>query len=275
MIAPDSLTDSLPETLRALASIVAEETAEFLRAARLQGVSIAATKSTALDIVTRADQEAEALIRARLLGARPEDGFLGEEGTGTIAGTSGIMWIVDPLDGTVNYLYGSGPYAVSIAAVRQRDGAEVTIAAAVHVCTTEETFSAAIGAGALLNEVPLPQLTEGELESSLVGTDFGYDPVARAEQSLEAARVAPRVRGLRIGGSAATDLCLVAAGRLDAYFERGLAPWDYAAGALIVAEAGGAATGPTPSQAPSPELVLAAAPALAESLRGLLTPARP
>lgn len=260
------------QNLRTLAAEVAAEVGEFLRLARDRGVSIAATKSTDLDIVTRADREAEALIRERLLAARPGDGFLGEEGT-LIAGSSGITWIVDPLDGTVNYLYRCGPYAVSIAAVSGEPTPEswVVRAAAVHVCTENATYSAGLGEGATREDAPLAVTAGVPLRAALVSTGLGYDRGRRAEQARAAALIAPRVRDLRMGGSAATDLCLVAAGRLDAYFERDLAPWDYAAGALIVAEAGGLTLGE--GATPDGVLTLAAAPGLAGELRELVAEA--
>lgn len=225
--------------LRDLAVDIAREAGELARRRRDEGVSIAASKSSLADIVTEADREVEALIRARLSAERPDDGFLGEESGGG-EGASGITWVVDPIDGTVNYASGIPLYAVSIAAVEgSRDPDRWTaLAGVVQSPVVGETFTAARGEGAQVNGARL-RIAEPGPAGALLATGFGYDPSTHAGDLAAIGRVMPIARDLRRGGSAATDLAYVAAGRLDGYFERGLAPWDYAAGALLVQEAGG------------------------------------
>lgn len=254
--------------LLAIATEAAEAASELLRARRASGVSVIATKSSELDIVTRADGDAEALIRSMILAARPDDGFLGEESAAAgLPGTSGVTWIVDPLDGTVNYLYGAGPYAVSIAAVSgPPEPAEWTaLVGVVVVCTEQVTFAATRDGGATADGAPIAASREDRLDLALVSTGLAYDRLVRREQAETIAGLAPDVRDLRMGGSAATDLCLVAAGRLDAYYERRLGPWDYAAGALIVREAGGSVRNGA-GGAPDGDLVLAAGAGLIDAL---------
>ncbi|OIJ34133.1 MULTISPECIES: inositol monophosphatase family protein [unclassified Microbacterium] len=231
------MTDVLE--LRALAAEIAEEAGALARARRREGVRLAATKSTLADIVTEADREVEALIRERLRAARPADGFLGEE-SGAAAGDSGITWVVDPIDGTVNYAYGIPAYNVSIAAVSgpAEPDAWEALAAAVHAPAVGETFTAARGHGAWSDGVRLA-VTEATDAGALLATGFGYDPATHDGDLATVRRVMPIARDLRRMGSAALDLAYVAAGRLDGYFERGLKPWDHAAGALLVQEAGG------------------------------------
>lgn len=226
--------------LSELATAIALEAGELARTRRHEGVRLAATKSSLADIVTDADREVEALIRERLRASRPDDGFLGEE-TGAEVGASGITWVVDPIDGTVNYAYGIPTYNVSIAAVRGEPDPESweALAAAVNAPALGEIFTAAQGHGAWSGETRLA-VTEETPAGALLGTGFGYDPATHEGDLATVARVMPMVRDLRRMGSAALDLAYVAAGRLDGYFERGLRPWDHAAGALLVAEAGGA-----------------------------------
>ncbi len=225
--------------LSALATEIAEEAGALARARRREGVRLAATKSTLADIVTDADREIEALIRERLQAARPADGFLGEE-SGATDGDSGITWVVDPIDGTVNYAYGIPAYNVSIAAVSgpPEPDAWEALAAAVHAPAVRETFTAARGHGAWSDGVRLA-VTEVTDAGALLATGFGYDPATHDGDLATVRRVMPIARDLRRMGSAALDLAYVAAGRLDGYFERGLKPWDHAAGALLVQEAGG------------------------------------
>ncbi|WP_243229982.1 inositol monophosphatase family protein [Microbacterium sp. CIAB417] len=227
------------EGLRALAVDIACEAGELARSRRAVGVSLAATKSTLADIVTEADREVEELIRARLANERPGDGFLGEE-SGSDAGTTGVTWVVDPIDGTVNYLYGIPSYSVSIAAVRGPavPGSWASLAAAVFAPGLGEMFSAARGGGAWQDDRRL-RVTDSTPAGALLATGFGYDPATHDGDLLTVRRVMPIARDLRRGGSAALDLAYVAAGRLDGFFERGLNAWDFAAGALLVEEAGG------------------------------------
>jgi len=230
--------------LLALAVGIGEEAAELLRTRRKQGVRVASTKSTELDIVTESDREAELFIRSHLLKARPLDGFIGEEGEPNV-GTSGVTWVVDPLDGTVNYLYGVGPYAVSIAAVSGSTSpatwnSEVGV---VVICPERMTYATAFSTGATANGESIYASSEERLSHALVSTGFGYDRTARKAQSALVDLLSQQVRDVRMSGSAAADLCYVASGRLDAYIEQHLHAWDYAAGALIVSEAGGVVGG--------------------------------
>jgi myo-inositol-1(or 4)-monophosphatase len=187
-------------------------------------------------MVSDADREAEEAIGALLRLERPDDGFLGEEGADA-GGSSGRRWVVDPLDGTTNYLYRFPAWCVSVA-LEDADGRGLV--GVVHDPLGDETFSAARGAGARLNGEPIGVRSPAPLSRALVGTGFGYDSDIRRGQAELLLRVLPQVRDIRRAGAAALDLCHVAAGRLDAYYERGVQPWDVAAGALIVREAGGA-----------------------------------
>lgn len=222
-----------------LASEIAKEAGRLARTRRQEGVRLAATKSSLADIVTEADREVEALIRERLRAARADDGFLGEE-TGAEAGSSGITWVVDPIDGTVNYAYGIPAYNVSIAAVRGDPDPETweALAGAVNAPALGEMFTAARGQGAWSNGDRL-EVTGETPAGALLATGFGYDPTTHEDDIATVGRVMPMARDLRRMGAAALDLAFVAAGRLDGYFERGLRPWDFAAGALLVEEAGG------------------------------------
>src|SRR4051794_10535137 len=191
------------------------------------------TKSTATDMVTEMDHASEALIVAGLERLRPDDGILGEEGHDR-TGTSGVRWVVDPLDGTTNYLYGFPSFAVSIAAQVEGRSVVGVVRDPVH----DETFTAVIGRGSFVNGRPLSVTGAPSLATALVGTGFGYDRARRALQSEVLRHVLPNVRDIRRAGAAAIDVCWVAAGRLDAFYELGLAPWDWAAASLVAAEAG-------------------------------------
>jgi myo-inositol-1(or 4)-monophosphatase len=222
-----------PAELLALARPIAEEVAATLVRA-LDGAGPAVTsKSTPTDLVTELDTWAEAHIAERLLDARPDDAVQGEEGADH-AGTSGITWSVDPIDGTVNFVHGIPGFCVSIAA--QVDGASVAgvVASPLH----RDVFMATVGGGAARNDHPIRCATPASLAASLVGTGFGYDPERRRRQAEVLTRVIPRIADIRRGGAAAVDLCSVACGRLDGYWEVGLNPWDHAAGGLIATEAG-------------------------------------
>ena len=191
-------------------------------------------KSSATDLVSDADRAAESLIIDRLRTDRPDDGILGEEGTSADA-AGGRRWLVDPLDGTTNYLYGYPVWSVSVALEDDRGG----LAAVVHDPVRGETFRAARGQGCELNGAPARVRDHDRLDTALVATGFGYASELRARQAEALSRILPRVRDLRRGGSAALDLAWLACGRVDGYFERGLKPWDWGAGRLLVAEAGG------------------------------------
>jgi myo-inositol-1(or 4)-monophosphatase len=193
------------------------------------------TKSSQTDMVSEADREAEGAIAAILRAERPDDALVGEEGAGD-AGTSGRRWVVDPLDGTTNYLYRFPAWCVSVALEDDEGG----LAGVVHDPVGGETFRAARGAGATLNGEPIRVRDHDDLATALVATGFGYDPDVRAGQADVMRRLIPYVRDIRRAGAAALDLCYVACGRLDGYYERGINHWDWAAGALVVREAGGA-----------------------------------
>lgn len=222
-----------PEALRDLAARAASATAELLRAGLERPRVVVETKSSATDLVTEVDRRAEERLVELLLGARPDDGLVGEEGH-DVAGTTGVRWVVDPIDGTTNYLYGHPGFAVSVAA--EQDGRPV--AAAVADPLHADLYTAALGAGASRNGVRLDPPPAPALDRLLVGTGFSYLPERRRAQAEVLVRLLPRVRDVRRMGAAAVDLCSVGAGRLDAFYERGLQPWDLAAGALVAAEAG-------------------------------------
>jgi myo-inositol-1(or 4)-monophosphatase len=255
---------------------------------------VVATKSSPTDVVTEADQAAEALIRGLIAEKRPVDRILGEEGgeTRSPGGQGGpgvpgvpsdVRWIVDPLDGTVNYLYGLPDWAVSIAA--EVDG--TVVAGAVFVPRRDELYSARLGYGAWLSSGALDPRGEDTgspvrlacnrdvpLARALVATGFGYAAGRRQVQGDVLRAVLPRVRDIRRGGSAAVDLCSVASGTVDAYYERGVNLWDIAAGGLIAAEAGAPVTGLN-GKPPSPSMTLAAAPPLLGELHDLLASTDP
>lgn len=221
------------EELRDLAVDVALEAAALVRERRRGIVRVAEIKTSPTDVVTEADRAVEELIRRRLLGARPHDGFLGEEGGGE-SSTSGVTWVVDPIDGTVNFLYDLPQYAVSVAA--SRDG--VVVAGSVVNVVPGEVFSAVLGGGATCDGRPLRVRDVVPLELRLVATGFSYVAATRTVQAAAVARLLSTVRDVRRMGSAALDLCALAAGRIDAYVEEGLHPWDLAAGGLVATEAG-------------------------------------
>jgi myo-inositol-1(or 4)-monophosphatase len=267
-----AMSDNLPEQLRGVAEQLASEAADFVRRRRVElieaGLDDASvrTKSSPTDPVTLADTETEQLVRDRLAQLRPGDSVLGEEG-GATPSDAAVRWVVDPIDGTVNFLYGIPAYAVSIAA--QVDG--VSVAGAVADVVGDRVYSAASGGGAHVRadgrRRPLACNPVGDLSMALLGTGFGYAPGRRAAQAALLAQILPEVRDVRRIGSAALDLCLVAAGRLDVYYEHGLQVWDWAAGALIAAEAGAVVMLPEPDgSGGGGELLLAAAPGVAVQL---------
>jgi len=220
--------------LRELALATAREAGGLILRLRAEGVEVAGTKSSATDIVTLADEAAEAMVKERLLGARPDDGLVGEEGD-DLRGTSGVVWIVDPIDGTVNYLYGLPHFAVSIAA--EVDG-EI-VAGVVVAPALDLEYVATLGGGATCNGRPVRPRAAVPLAERLVATGFSYEQSARSRQAGYIAHLLPRVRDLRRLGSCALDLCGVASGSLDAYVEEGAHLWDHAAAGLVVLEAGG------------------------------------
>lgn len=229
------------------------------------------TKSTRTDPVTLADTETEALIRTELHSRRPADEVLGEEAGGTVDVPSGVRWVVDPIDGTVNFMYGIPAYAVSIAA--QLDGRSV--AGAVVDVARGVTYSAALGHGAHVDagggRIRLSCNPIDDLGLALVATGFSYDARRRATQGAIIADMLPRIRDVRRVGAAALDLCMVASGAVDAHFEHGLSPWDWAAGGLIAAEAGALVDTPPPdSRSTDGHPTIAVAPGIAEDFLGML-----
>lgn len=256
----------LETDLLALAVDIACEAGELAQRRRSEGVAIAATKSALADIVTEADREVEDLIRRRLYAERPDDGFLGEESGAGGAGAE-VTWVVDPIDGTVNYAYGIPSYAVSIAAVAgDPDPATWTaLAGAVFAPALGELFTAARGEGARLGSQTLHLADERGAAGALLGTGFGYDPATHAGDLARLARVMPIARDVRRIGAASLDLSYVAAGRLDGYFERGLNPWDHAAAGLVVREAGGRIGG-LGGRPAGKEMTIAAPPSLFEAI---------
>lgn len=265
-----------PETLRAIAETLAAEAAGYVAARRREvfGPDAASTggvgaKSTPTDPVTVVDTETEELLRGRIADLRPGDVVLGEEGGGPGAVGSGtVTWVVDPVDGTVNFVYGIPAFSVSVAA--QVDGESV--AGAVADVSSGDVYSAARGGGAHVRDAAgrrrLCCSGVTDLAMALVGTGFGYAPARRAVQGQVLAALLPQVRDVRRLGSAALDLCMVAAGRLDAHYEHGLNVWDWAAGALIAAEAGAVVRLPAAGEPLG--LTMAAAPGVADALSAAL-----
>ncbi len=302
MTAPD------PEDLLALAAETAAAAGRLLAdRGAMARPEVVDTKSSLTDVVTEMDRQAEALITERIRAARPGDAILGEEGgethgvaqatEGAAAPADAVRWIVDPLDGTVNYLYGLADWSVSIAA----EASGTIVAGVVAVPLHGETFLAVRGRGAWLRSDAGLHSATGEtsttgetgaigetgetgarlrcnrdvpLARALVGTGFGYLPGRRRVQGEVVSALLPRIRDIRRGGSASVDLCMVAAGRLDAFYERGLNYWDYAAGALIAEEAGAVVTGLN-GRPPGPSMTVAAAPGLHAELIAALAPLDP
>jgi myo-inositol-1(or 4)-monophosphatase len=268
---PTDVDPALAAELLALAEEAAARAGRLLREGRPADLGVAATKSSPIDVVTEMDLAAEKLITGFLAEHRPGDAFLGEEGGASPGGgAGGVRWVVDPLDGTVNYLYGLPHWAVSVAAELHGE----VVAAVVAAPMRGETYRAVLGGGAerlAEGREPEPMRTRPEppLEHALIGTGFNYVTAVKTAQAAVAHRLIPRVRDIRRSGSAAIDLCDVAQGRLDGYYERGLAPWDLAAGDLIAREAG-ALTGGRVGERPGPDLTVAASPGVFRHLQPLL-----
>ncbi|WP_153339521.1 inositol monophosphatase family protein [Nocardia aurantia] len=280
---PPAATPAEITELRRVAVDLARTAADHVRARRPEVFAAGAqrdpvrsgvvqSKSTPTDPVTVVDTESEELIRTLLSRSRPADRVLGEEGGGSLApDPAATVWVVDPIDGTVNFMYGIPAYAVSVAAMR--DGR--SLAGAVVDVVGGITYSAALGAGATATapdgtEIPLRCTDVDSLEMTLLATGFGYGAARRARQGRLIAEVLPHVRDIRRIGSAALDLCMVAAGRVDAHYEHGLNTWDWAAGGLIAAEAGAhLVLPPAGSVARTGELVVATAPGIAADLLDL------
>ena len=191
------------------------------------------SKSTAIDIATQMDTKAEKFIVQSLLAARPDDGIIGEEGS-AVASKSGITWVIDPLDGTVNYFYGLPGWNVSIAA----KDSEGVIVGVVTAPTINSTWWATRGGGAFYNGQAIKCNDPVEVDRALLATGFQYDVADRVSQLEDFAKLVPVVRDMRRNGAAAVDLCHVAMGALDGYYEAGLKEWDWSAGGLVATEAG-------------------------------------
>lgn len=240
---------------------VAELAAEYVRA-RSGSATTAGTKSSPTDIVTHIDFESERLIRSELLARCPGSSIVGEEFEHA-AGGNNVGWIVDPIDGTVNFLYDLPVASVSIAATID----DTVVAGAVTDIHRAETFSATLGSGARRSDRPIAASSLSALDKALIGTGFAYDAALRSTQAHTLTRLLPICRDIRCMGSAALNLCWVGCGRLNGYFERGLKVYDYAAGALIAAEAGASVELPS---ANTLDLTIAAAKGIFDSLRQLI-----
>lgn len=258
-----------PLTLRDLAGDLARAAGTTAhrgrRSAGHSGAFGSSTKSTATDIVTEFDRAAEATIVARLRELRPGDAIVGEEGTAD-PGTTGYAWFVDPIDGTTSFVYEQPTWSCSIAVAH----GDTMVAGAVYLPALDELFDAALGHGARLDGRPIHVGDASDLLLALVGTGFSYQADVRRDQAEHLARLMGSIRDIRRFGSAAADLCFVAAGRLDAYFERYLNPWDSAAGELIAREAG-AITSDFSGGPPRPAEMLAAGPGLHAAFVALLS----
>jgi myo-inositol-1(or 4)-monophosphatase len=219
--------------LSGLARRTAAEAAALIQRMRAEAVDVAGTKSSATDVVTRADLAAEDLIRERILAARPDDGFIGEEGQ-DVRSTSAVTWVVDPIDGTVNYLYGLPHYAVSIAA----QVASETVVGVVRAPVLGAEFWAVRGRGSFRGDARLQVRQGSDWSAALVATGFGYEAAIRERQGRAVAALLPQIRDIRRLGSCALDICAVAEGMVDAYVESGPNLWDHAAAALVAQEAG-------------------------------------
>jgi myo-inositol-1(or 4)-monophosphatase len=250
--------------VREIAESVAREAGRQLREA-FSGPRVNVTaKSSPTDLVSEADHAAERLIRERLAVARPGDGILGEEG-GDAEGTTGVKWIVDPLDGTVNFLFGIPQWGVSIAC----EDADGTLVGVIYDPMRDELWTAERDGPALLDGREIQGSDRADLATAMVATGFGYDAEVRRLQADVIARLLPQVRDIRRLGSAALDLAWTAAGRYDAFFERGLNAWDVAAGELLCRRAG-LAVRHLPPTPPAGTGVLVAPDAIVDALESIV-----
>jgi myo-inositol-1(or 4)-monophosphatase len=259
---PGSTADA--PALLALAVRLAGDAGRLILEGRARGLTDVRTKSTATDVATEYDRESEAFITGALHRERPDDAIVGEEGA-DLAGTSNIRWYVDPIDGTTNYLYDIPAYGVSIAAADEHG----TLVGVVAAPALGELYTAVRGEGAFCNGRPIRCNDIDDLGQALVGTGFGYQADRRARQGAVMAHLLPHVRDMRRGGAASVDLCYVASGRYDVFFEEGLMWWDMAAGELIAIEAGAVSTdfGGGPGR---PAQLIVSAPGVAEAFRAAL-----
>jgi myo-inositol-1(or 4)-monophosphatase len=244
---------------------LARQGGDHAAACRSHGLSDLAHKSSATDLVTLCDRTTETLIVDRLRSERPADSIIGEEGADHL-GTSGLVWHLDPIDGTTNFVYGLSAWCTSVA-VADEQGA---IAGAVYLPMHQELFSASRGGGATLNGREITCSQPDDLAQALVATGFGYEAARRQAQAHRLSSVITSVRDIRRSGSAAIDLCFVACGRVDAYYEDNLNSWDIAAGELIAREAGALSTGFDAGPPTAAHLVVAS-PRVHEALRLLIS----
>jgi myo-inositol-1(or 4)-monophosphatase len=255
--------DESEQSLLEIAREAARAAADELRPRFGHRVADVRSKSSPTDLVSEADVAAEQAIREVLARRRPQDAILGEEGGET--GDGDLRWVVDPLDGTINFLFGIPVYAVSVAC----EDASGALAGIVLDPSRDECFAATRSGEATLNGSVIEGSTRSELATSLVATGFGYDASVRSRQAAIVAQVLPRVRDIRRAGAAAIDLCWCACGRLDAYYERGVKPWDVAAGGLIAARSGLAVRELPANQ--DGEAIVVAPPAVIDELVGLVS----
>jgi myo-inositol-1(or 4)-monophosphatase len=224
---------AIADELLELAVHTARDAGRMIQSSAARGVTVAATKSSDVDVVTESDRSAERLIRRALLDARPDDAVIGEEGDDE-PGSSGVRWIVDPIDGTVNFLYGIPQYAVSIAAELEGE----VVAGVVLNAATGKEYTATLGGPAQRDGVPIRVRAVVPLAERLIGTGFSYEARQREIQAAALLRLLPRIRDIRRLGSCSLDLCAVAQGSLDGYLEEGVNLWDHAAGGLVARAAG-------------------------------------
>lgn len=250
------------EVLLDVAVSVAREAATLALRSRPSAIHDVETKSSKTDVVTAADLAVEQLVRSRLAELRPDEPVFGEETGGDSAGPGQVCWVVDPIDGTVNYLYGLPWYAVSLAA--QVDG--VSVAAAVIEPETGREWTALRGTGSWRDGVTLRVSETTRLDMALIATGFAYRSERREKQAAGIARLLPKVRDIRRPGAASLDLCSVAAGWVDAYLEHGLSRWDWAGGALVAEEAGAVVHLPNTPEALGPDLTFCTTPGIATQL---------
>jgi myo-inositol-1(or 4)-monophosphatase len=265
------VTDTATAALLDLACAAAKRAATLIEHGRPDALGVSDTKSSPTDVVTEMDTASERLLRDLLARSRPQDGFLGEE-YGYQPGSSGLTWVLDPIDGTVNYLYRIPAYAVSVAVVEgdpSVDGAWTPVAGCVAAPASRDLWTAGAGLGAFHNGRRLSLGPPVPLAGALVATGFGYSPQKRTAQSAVLARMIDRVRDIRRVGSAAIDLCWLAMGRVDAYYEQGVHAWDIAAASLVVREAGGAVMG-LDGGAPTERFLVAGRDPLVSELRTAL-----
>lgn len=265
------VSEALIGEVHDLAVTIGTRAAEIARSRRAGGIEVAYSKSAIADIVTDADRETEQFVRHALAEARPDDGFLGEE-FDAVPSASGLTWVVDPIDGTVNYLYGLDPCAVSIAVVEgDPTGTQWRAIAGVVVnIFSGRVYSAAVGRGAWADGDRLAVATTTSLPVTLVATGFQYAPEVRVRQARVLANLLGTVRDIRRFGAAAIDLCLLAEGKVDLFYEIGLKPWDFMAGALIAQEAGAIVRGRGGSTQLNGEFLIAANAALIDQLQPMI-----